>query len=301
MTQEPESPLAIEAAADTVEGSLVDIWTAFLGHLPKIVAGVLVLLVVGLAAWGARGMLERALRRTRLRRSLRELFGRLAYIGLWVLGLLFAAMIGLTPTRALGGVGLASVAVGFAFKDIFENFFAGILILWRFPFDNGDFVETGEIRGKIEEITIRNTMIRRTTGELVVVPNSQLFTEPVEVLTDQDLRRVDLVCGIAYREDVPRAVEVLRDAVSACDSASGQRAVEVFPCAFGPSSIDVQLSWWTSPLPLDRRRSRAEVVSRVKGALDAAGIEIPFPQRTLTFQEPIPVAMPSTAVVDDAG
>ena len=294
----PTSPAGFQQAASTIESSLADIWHSFLAHLPQLAAGFLVLCLVALASRISRSVLTRVLRRTRLRRSLRELLARLFHIGLWILGLLLAAMIvfpGLTPTKALSGLGIASVAIGFAFKDIFENFFAGVLILWRFPFDNGDFIECGDLMGRVEEITIRNTLIRRPTGELVVVPNSRLFTEPVEVLTDQSARRMSLVCGIGYGENVKQAVRVIRSAVERCKTLVSGYPVEVLAKGFGPSSVDLEITWWAQPEPGQMRQSRNEVLGTVKGALDASGIEIPFPQRTLSFSSPLRLDQPEAA------
>lgn len=285
--------VSLDEAAETIEQSLVEIWHSFVAHVPQLVAGAAVLAAVAFITWVFRNLFERLLRRTKLRRSLRELFARLIFIGLWVLGLLFAAMVvfpGLTPTKALGGLGVASVAIGFAFKDIFENFFAGILILWRFPFDNGDFIECEELMGKVEEITIRNTLIRRPTGELVIVPNSKLFTQPVEVLTDRSMRRVSIVCGVAYGEKVKEAIRVIRGAVSRCETLAQGTQVEVFAKELASSSVDIEVTWWTQPEPGQIRRSKNEIINATKGALDAAGIEIPFPYRTLVFKEALAVA-----------
>ena len=285
-----EIPSTADQIGATLLESIGTIWSQFLGQVPLLLAGVIVLLVTWGIAAVARRITDRAFRRSRMRTSLRELFVRLISIGIWVLGLLLAAMIvfpGLTPSKALGGLGLLSVAIGFAFKDIFENFFAGIILLWKFPFENGDFIECKDIMGKVEEIHIRMTEIRKVTGELVVVPNAFLFNNPVDVLTNQPIRRVTVITGVAYGEDVAEAVEVIRKAVAGCDSVSEQKDPEIFPQAFGASSVDIETTWWCKPTPLDIRASRGEVVTAVKQALDDAGIEIPFPYRTLTFKDPV--------------
>ncbi len=281
---------AVTVVTDTLLGTIRDVGLAFVAHLPLIIAGLVVLLL----AWGVvavfRRFSNRLLARTELRGSLRDLIERVAVIALWTLGLMLAAMVvfpGLTPTRALGALGLASVAVGFAFKDIFENFFAGILILWRFPFERGDFIECETIVGRVEDVTIRMTQLRRPSGELLVLPNSILFKSPVEILTSDRTRRVDILSGVAYGEDVSRSVEVITEAVKGCDTVDRDRDVEVFPQAFGASSIDIEVAWWCDSTPLGVRRSRGEVVTAIKRALDEAGIEIPFPYRTLTFKEPL--------------
>ncbi|QCZ95191.1 mechanosensitive ion channel family protein [Salinimonas iocasae] len=227
-----------------------------------------------------------------MRQSLSELFERLSHIGIWALGLLLAAMVvfpGLTPAKALGGLGLASIAIGFAFKEIFENFFAGVLLLWKYPFEKGDFIECQSILGKVENISVRMTTIRKTNGELVVVPNSFLFKNAVNVLTDQDKRRITIMTGVAYSEDADHAVSLLQQALSQCETVDQQHPIQIFLNGFGDSSIDIEVTWWTGPTPLDHRRSRSEVVSTVKRTLDEAGIEIPFPYRTMTFKEPLEI------------
>jgi small-conductance mechanosensitive channel len=228
--------------------------------------------------------------RDRLRANLKDLIKQLSSIAVWVAGVLLATVVvfpGMTPAKALTVLGLGSVAIGFAFKDIFENFFAGVLILWRYPIQKGDFIECGDIVGKVEEITIRNTMLRRTDGELAVVPNAQLFKSNVIILTNRAKRRVRITCGVGYGESVEKSREVIRAAVSGCESVSGPKSVEIFASEFGDSSVDFEVAWWTGATPLEVRESRDEVIESIKIALDEAGIEIPFPYRTLTFSQPL--------------
>ncbi len=229
-----------------------------------------------------------------MRPNLVEVLQLLASVGVYLLGGLVAMTIlfpSVTPGSALTTLGLGSVAIGFAFKDTFENFLAGILILFREPFRIGDFVEVEGIEGQIEQITIRDSRIRQTDGQLVVVPNHELFRNPVVVRTDRDLRRTSITVGVAYGEDVDASRTVIHDAVIAVDSVRADvHDVQVFAKEFGSSSIDFEVAWWTGSLPLDIRASRDQVVAAVKRALDEAGIEIPFPYRTLTFKEALPLA-----------
>jgi len=281
---------AAQVTVNSVLRTVVDISRDFLEHLPLLLAGSVILLLTWLATWAFTKFSDRLLGRTKLRGSLRDLIQRLLLIGIWCLGLMVAAMIvfpGLTPARALAGLGLGSVAIGFAFKDIFENFFAGILILWRFPFENGDFIECEGITGKVEDITIRNTLIRRVSGELVVVPNATIFKNPVDVLTNWGDRRITIIAGIAYDEDVDASREVIRKAVEGCATVHTNKPIEIFAQEFADSSINFEVTWWAGPTPLDIRKSRDEIIAAVKRALDEAGIEIPFPYRTLTFKEPL--------------
>ncbi len=268
---------------------LVEYGQMFWKMLPQLAIAIIVLCLVWAVARGARWLIARVLGRARLRRSLIEVFQMIASTGIWLLGSLIAMTIvfpSLTPAKALTALGLGSVAIGFAFKDVFENFLAGILILFREPFQLDDFIYCNEIEGVVEEITIRDTHIRRTDGQLVVMPNAMLFKEPVTVRTSQNLRRAEITVGVAYDVDVDAARSVIRDAVIAVDMVRDDvRDVQVFAKEFGSSSIDFQVTWWTGSRPVDIRASRDQVISSVKRALDEAEMEIPFPYRTLTFKD----------------
>ncbi len=297
-TADPNASLHIASVADSIRDTVLGVWSDFVHHVPFLVGGVVVLLLTWLAAYLAVRVGHRALARSRTRESLKDLIVRLLVICVWTAGLLLTAMVvfpGVTPAKALGALGLVSIAVGFAFKDIFENFFAGILLLWNFPFEKGDYLECEGVMGEVISIDIRMTQIRKPTGELVVLPNSFLFKNPVDILTDRKYRRVSIIAGIAYGEDVDQAVAVITEAVSGCQSILDDRPIQVFPQGFGSSSIDIEVTWWTGSKPVDLRRSRGEVVTAIKRALDSAGIEIPFPYRTLTFKEPLQTRMMNPA------
>ena len=273
--------------------SLKDLLKDFLGLLPQLAIGLIFLALT----WVIAAVVDRLLigvfsRTKRLRKSLGALFRQLATSGIWIVGILTAAVVifpTVTPAKALTALGLGSIAIGFAFKDIFENFVAGMLILLREPFTLGDCIECQDLEGFVERITIRDTHIRQTDGQRVVIPNATLFMNPVTVRTDLDLRRTTVICGIAYGEDVDTGRAVIREAVERLPTVSGRKPVEIFAQGFGASSIDFEVTWWTGSTPLQVRRSRDEVVAAVKRALDDAGIEIPFPYRTLTFKGPVGV------------
>ncbi len=280
----------INEALGTILNTIREIWFGFLAQVPMLIGGLLLLFGTMISVRLFNNASERILSKFHLKPSQKQLIQRLTTIGIWVFGLTVVIMVifpGVTPSNALAGLGVGSIAVGFAFKDIFENFFAGILILWKFPFEDGDFIECTGLTGAIEEVTIRNTIIRQVSGELVVVPNADLFKNPVTVMTNRPLRRTTVIAGIAYGEDVDQGREVIKKAVEACTTVSREKPVEIFAQEFASSSINYEVTWWTKPTPLDIRVSRDEVVAAVKRALDNAGIEIPFPYRTLTFKEPL--------------
>ena len=273
---------------------LNDILRASIALMPQIAVALVVLILTFAIGKLAHLVLRKSLHRTKLRQSLKDLFSLLLTILVWVLGIMVAAVIvfpNLTPASIIAGLGIGSVAIGFAFKDIFENFLAGIIILFQRDMRIGDHIECEDIEGKVAHIAVRESHIRQTDGQLVIVPNSILFKNPVTIRTDRDIRRVTVICGVAYDVNVDDAREVISTAVEGCATVQSQdQPVQVFAQEFGASSINFEVTWWTGSQPVDLRKSRDQVVSAVKCALDDAGIEIPFPYRTLTFKEPLALA-----------
>ncbi|UWR23989.1 mechanosensitive ion channel family protein [Sulfitobacter sp. S190] len=270
-----------------LEGYLSGFWAV----LPQLILSIIFLVFVWAVIRFVRWLVPASLRRAHMRRALIDVVMMLLTVGLWLFGTLIAVTIAfptITPGRALTALGVGGVAIGFAFKDVFENFLAGVLLLIREPFSIEDYIECEEIDGQVEEITIRDTHVRQTDGQLVVAPNAMFFKNPVTIRTAKDVRRTTVICGVAYGEDVDEAREVIAKAVRSVDAVRDDvRDVEIFAQEFGASSINFEVTWWTGSKPIDIRSSRDEVIAAVKRALDEAGIEIPFPYRTMTFKEPL--------------
>lgn len=285
-------PQNVHEAVSTIYQSLLELWQDFLRRLPLLVAGILLLLVTWVVARLVGKVARRLAQRMRFRISLQELCAQVGFIATWCVGIVTSAVVvfpGMTPARVLTVLGLGSIAIGFAFKDIVENFLAGVLILWRFPFEPGDFIKCGEVEGRVERTTVRLTTIRQVDGQLIVMPNAQLLKTPVRVMTSQLTRRITIMVGVAYHEDVDQSREVISKAVGKCERVNHDQPIEIFAREFAESSINFEVTWWTGATPLEERQSRDEVVSAVKRALEEAGIEIPFPYLTLTFKGDVPV------------
>lgn len=260
---------------------------------PQLLISVFIILITYIFSKLAGSVAKRIFSKTKLRPSLVNLMVLFSSLGIWIFGLMVAAIIAfpsLTPAKMLAGLGIGSVAIGFAFKDIFENFLAGIIILLRREMRINDFIACQGYEGTVEAILVRETHIRETDGELVILPNSMLFKNPLTIRTDIEQRRTTITCGVGYGENVDDARAVIKAAVTECETViSDSRPIEVFANEFADSSINFEVSWWTGSKPIDIRVSRDEVVAAIKSALDEAKIEIPFPYRTLTFKQPISI------------
>jgi len=281
---------------EIVSGQLTEFLKNFVELIPNLIAAAIVLLVTWLLAVALGKTLSSLLKRSQSRPSLAVALSKLVSIIVWLSGVLVALTLvfpNLTPTKLLTGLGLGSIAVGLAFKDIFENFLAGFLILLRKPMRIGDDIECNDLRGKVEAITIRDTFLRKRSGELLLVPNSYVYKNPVKVLTDRPYRRISIVVGVAYGEDVDAARKVIEDAAASVSERHEAKPVDVFACEFNASSIDFLVRWWAGSTPREEHQSRDHMVASIKRALDDARIEIPFPHRTLTFAEPLEIGRAS--------
>lgn len=276
----------------TITDQAQDMLRTFLEALPSLAIAFIILFGTWIAAKFAVRIADMLTGKTTLRPSLKNLIDTLVRLAIWIVGLMIAAMVvlpGLTPASLIAGLGIGAVAIGFAFQDIFENFLAGVLIMLREKMRIGDVIECEGIKGKVEHITLRETHVRKLSGELTIVPNSMIFKNAVEILTDETMRRHELVAGVSYDTDLDHAAKVIRAAVEGVDAVDTAKGVDVFANEFGDSSVNFKVRWFAGSKPRDMWESTDKVVRAIKRALDDAGIEIPFPYITHTFKEKVPM------------
>ena len=271
---------------------LLNIWQGAVAMTPSLFIAIILLLVTWMVARFAVKITDKITGKADVRPSLRELIETLVRLGIWLVGLMTALTIllpGLTPASLFAGLGFGAVAIGFAFQDIFENFLAGILIMLREKMRIGDYIECEGIEGNVNEIRLRETLIRRPSGEVTIVPNSILFKNPVKILTDEEIRRHEVIIGVSYDTDLEIAQDKLRDAANSVDHIEHDKGVDVFACEFNSSSVDFRVRWWAGSTKRDMHQSKDQMIRTLKRALDDAGIEIPFPYMTHTFKEAVTV------------
>lgn len=279
-------------AIDILAKQLWGMWAGFVALVPNMVIALVILLITWVVSRIARRIVDRVTGKASIRESLKQLIHTVVSIGVWVIGLVIAATVvlpGLTPASLVAGLGVGTIAIGFAFQDFFQNFLAGILIMVRKKMRIGDIIECEGIIGRVEHVSLRETHVRKLSNELTIVPNSTLFKNPVEILTDGAQRRHEIVVGVSYDTDLEQARDVIRAAMEGIDIIDQDRRIDIFAREFNSSSIDFLVRWWAGSKPYDMHDSRDRVVRAIKAALDKAGIEIPFPYVTHTFKTPVPL------------
>ncbi len=203
-----------------------------------------------------------------------------------VVGLYFSlSVLRLEVGPLIGALGLAGLAVAFAFQDILENFIAGVLILMRQPIKVGDEMESNGYQGDVQDMSLRAVAVDTFDGDRVYLPNAMVWKSPLVNFTETPLRRTTLVVGVAYHTDLDHAQQVLQEAIASVPGVVIPPAATVEFVEFNNSSIDFHVRYWHASDRPTLWAVRDRAGRAMKRALDAAGIEIPFPQRTLWFPQ----------------
>lgn len=261
---------------------------SLLGRTPYVVIGLIVFLAFLLLARIVKRAIMTAGERTRLDVNLADLLGRLSSLIITALGVFVAAVV-IFPTFKPGdlitGLGITSVAIGFAFKDILQNFFAGILILWRQPFVVGDQIRSGDYEGTVEEINVRSTRLKTYEGERAVLPNGDVYTNAVLVRTAYDKRRVRFTVGVGYPDSLEQARATIHRVLKETDGVLDDPGPWVYVAELAPSSVNFNVYFWVRSQQANVLAVSDRVATGIKLALDDAGIDMPFPHTVVLFHD----------------
>jgi small conductance mechanosensitive channel len=282
---------AVPPFSDLVQGSPLEAATwrklgdrlaeKLVDFLPNLLYALVLLVAFFLFYRLSARILEGLLRRTSADPSLHHIGLRLLRYVLLGLGLIAAAgQLGFQVGSLLAGLGVAGLAVGLAAQDTLANFIAGLTILWDRPFRIGDNVTIAGTFGQVMEIGLRSTRIRTVEQLDAILPNKDVIDQEIINHTISPRLRLGIPLGIGYGEDSREARRVLLAAVAGHPLLSDDPAPEVVMTALADSSVNLELRVWLKD-PHQERRVFFEVLELAKIALDEAGIEIPFPQRTL--------------------
>lgn len=189
------------------------------------------------------------------------------------------------PGDLVAGLGIGSVAIGFAFKDILQNWLAGFLILLRQPFYVGDTVEIGKHVGTVEHIETRSTRLRTFNGQRAIIPNSEVFTNAILVKTAFEKRRSEYDIGIGYGDNIDEAVTSILEAIRSVDGVETDPEPQALPWDLAASWVTIRARWWTDNKATDITAVHAGVIRAIKLALDENGIDMPFDTQVHLFHD----------------
>ncbi|MEP0920145.1 mechanosensitive ion channel family protein [Leptolyngbya sp. DQ-M1] len=261
----------------------------FIALLPSLILAIIVFSIFFFIARVVKRTVRRATANRRQARNLGLVLGRLAQGTIILIGL-FVSLSIVVPTFRAGDLvqllGISGVAIGFAFRDILQNFLSGILILLTEPFRIGDQIVFKNFEGTVENIETRATTIRTYDNRRIVIPNSELFTNSVTVNTAFDSRRMEYDVGIGYGDDIEQAKQLIHEALEEIDEVLRDPAPDVLVMELAESTVNIRVRWWIKPpRRIDDLRSRDQVLTAIKQKLTANGIDLPFPTQQILFHD----------------
>jgi small conductance mechanosensitive channel len=246
----------------------------------QILYAAIVLIIGRWAAKFVRRIIERLMEKGGLDPTIVKFTGNLSYIALLAFAVLAALnQLGIQTTSFVALLGAAGLAIGLALQGSLSNFAAGFLMILFRPFKVGDYIEAAGTAGTVEEIQIFTTTLRTPDNKLVIVPNAKLTADNIVNWSAKGTRRVDMVFGIGYGDDIDRARSVIREIIEADPRVLKDPAPLIALWQLGESSVDFVARPWVKSA--DYWNVWFETTEKVKKAFDAEGISIPFPQRDI--------------------
>jgi len=261
----------------------------FIILLPNLVLALIVFGIFFFIARAIKGVVRNLTRDRRQARNLGLVLGRLAQGATILTGLFISLSIVIPSLKANDLVqllGISGVAIGFAFRDILQNFLAGILILLTEPFQIDDQIVFKDFEGTVEQIQTRATTIRTYDGRRIVIPNSELFTNSVTVNTAFENRRLQYDVGIGYGDDINEAKRLILEAINHTDGVLENPAADALVVELADSTVNIRARWWVQPpRRADVLDLQDQVLTNIKNKLTANGIDLPFPTQQILFHD----------------
>lgn len=244
----------------------------------KIVTAILVFVIGRWLAQFATSLLRKALARTDMEDTLEKFLCNIAYTALLAVVIIATiGQLGIETTSLLAVLGAAGLAVGLALQGSLSNFAAGVLIVAFRPYKVGDVIEAGGETGKVNEVQIFTTILTTPDNKRVIVPNSQIMNGTITNYSANGTRRVDLVVGCGYSDDIDEVYKVLQDIINADERILKDPAPVIALNELADSSVNFIVRPWVSVA--DYWDVYNDVTEQVKRRFDAAGLNIPFPQQ----------------------
>jgi small conductance mechanosensitive channel len=257
---------------------LQSLWELILLYGLKALAAIVILIVGRWVARGLRNLVQRMMRKADIDLTIVSFVCNLVYVALLAFVVIAAlGQLGIQTTSFIAVLGAAGLAVGLALQGSLANFAAGFLLILFRPFCVGDYIEGGGVAGTVEEIQIFTTTLKTPDNKMVIIPNAKITGDNIINWSTKGTRRVDMVFGIGYGDDIDSAKQTMADVVAADDRILKDPKPLIALMELGDSSVNFVVRPWVKIQ--DYWGGYFDTMEKVKKAFDAKGITIPYPQR----------------------
>ncbi len=278
----------------SINDSISNLWDkldgwldAIILKLPNFAVAILVMLVFYFIAKGIRKFSYRLLFRKITEESIKQMLSRIMYAIVLIIGFFIALgvmQLDKVLTSVLAGAGVVGLAIGLALQGTLSNTFSGLMLSFLPKVRIGDFIEAQDKSGYVDEINLRNITLRQTDNEYVIIPNSIFIENPFTNYSLSDRSRIDVSCGVGYESNLQKVEDLVTKIISENFDQKENEGVEFFFTEFGDSSINFVTRFWiSSTKPKPKLEAKHKAIKLIKKNFDEAGINIPFPIRTLDF------------------
>lgn len=262
------------------EEQVNNIWATVAQYAWPVVAAIAIFVIGRWVSALIRKGIERTMLKHQVDETLVKFAGNLAYVLLMV-AVIIAALnqVGIQTTSLIAVLGAAGLAVGLALQGSLSNFASGVMLIMFRPFKVGDFVSAGGEMGSVEEIALFTTQLKTPDNKAIIVPNAQITGGTITNFSAKPTRRIDLVIGVSYSDDLKQVKAVLNDMLSSDERILKDPEPTVGVVSLGESSVDFAVRPWVNAS--DYWAVYFDLLQGIKERFDAEGISIPFPQRDL--------------------
>ncbi len=278
----------------SINDSISNLWDkldgwldAIILKLPNFAVAILVMVAFYFIAKGMRKFSYRVLFRKITEESIKQMLSRIMYGIVLIIGFFIALgvmQLDKVLTSVLAGGGVVGLAIGLALQGTLSNTFSGLMLSFLPKVRIGDFIEAQDKSGYVDEINLRNITLRQTDNEYVIIPNSIFIENPFTNYSLSNRSRIDVSCGVGYESNLQKVEDLVNKIITENFEQKENEGVEFFFTEFGDSSINFVTRFWiSSTKPKPKLEAKHKAIKLIKKNFDEAGINIPFPIRTLDF------------------
>ncbi|WP_179315279.1 mechanosensitive ion channel family protein [Winogradskyella undariae] len=267
---------------------LIDWFNAIIENIPNFILAILVLIVSYIAAKYVSRLVKKLVDKQIEQDSIKNALSRVVAVLVVALGLFIALGVlnlGKALTSLLAGAGVVGLAIGLALQGTIANTFAGLVLSFRKKIQIGNWVETTGYSGEVIDINLKDFTLKEADNNIVIIPNKTILENPLKNYSLTTKMRVFLECGVGYESDLEEVQRITKEAIAKTfDQVKSSDDVEFYYTEFGDSSINYLCRFWIeAESMLEKLKAKTKAIIEIKKAYDAAGINIPFPIRTLEF------------------
>ncbi|MFZ0391048.1 MAG: mechanosensitive ion channel family protein [Calditrichia bacterium] len=279
--------MQLQDSFNTVSDKLQDWLSTLIEMLPNIAVAIIIMILFYIVSRIAQKWIPRILGKFSRSDAVNRLISNIVSLIILVAGLFIALgvlQLDKTVTSLLAGVGIIGLALSFAFQDMATNFVSGVMIAIRNPFRVGDIIESNDYYGTVDKITLRTTNLRTFQGQIVLIPNKEVYQNPIINYSITGSRRIDLAVGVSYGDDLSKVKDLTLQVINEIPELDKNRNVDMYYEEFGNSSINFKIRFWVAfRKQTDFLAARSNAIMKIKAVYDENDITIPFPIRTLDF------------------